>query len=76
MSGPRPAVRTIAAIAYFAVSTVMLVGPVYGWLGNSIEPRVLGLPWSLVYVLVVIAANFVVLAILHATHPETTEDRG
>ncbi len=53
--------RERLAIAYFVVSTVVLVAPVYTWLGNSIEPRVFGLPWSLVYVLGVIAANLGVL---------------
>ncbi len=53
--------RERLAIAYFIVSTGALVAPVYPALGNQIEPRVLGLPWSLVYVLGVIAANFAVL---------------
>lgn len=53
--------RERVAIAYFVVSTVALVAPVYTAVGNHIEPRVLGLPWSLVYVLGVIAANFAVL---------------
>lgn len=47
------------------LSTLALVWPVYPWLGNHIEPRVLGLPWSLVYVLLVIAANFAALALLY-----------
>jgi len=54
-------VRERLAIAYFVVSTAALVAPVYTTLGNRIEPRVFGLPWSLVYVLGVIAANFAVL---------------
>ncbi len=45
----------------------MLVWPVYPWLGNHIEPRMLGLPWSLSYVLLVITANFAVLMLLYAT---------
>lgn len=53
--------RERLAIAYFIVSTAALVAPVYPALGNHIEPRVFGLPWSLVYVLGVIAANFAVL---------------
>ena len=53
--------RERLAIAYFVVSTGVLVAPVYTALGNRIEPRVLGLPWSLVYILGVIAANFAVL---------------
>lgn len=54
------------AIGYFALSTVALVAPVYSWLGNAVEPRVLGLPWSLVYVLGVVLANATVLAVLYA----------
>lgn len=53
--------RERLAIAYFTVSTGVLVAPVYTALGNRIEPRVLGLPCSLVYVLGVIAANFAML---------------
>ncbi|MBC8069341.1 MAG: hypothetical protein IAG13_13480 [Deltaproteobacteria bacterium] len=53
------------ALAYFALSTVVLVAPVYTTFGNRIEPRVLGLPWSLVWVLLVIAANCGVLALLY-----------
>lgn len=53
------------AIAYFVLSTIALVAPVYTTLGNAIEPRLMGLPWSLVYVLGVIACNFAVLGILY-----------
>lgn len=53
------------AVGYFAVSTLFLVDPLYTVLGNRVEPRVLGLPWSLVYVLLVVAANFAVLAALY-----------
>lgn len=45
----------------------MLVWPVYPWLGNHVEPRVLGLPWSLTYVLLVITANFGALMVLYQT---------
>ena len=53
------------AVAWFVVSTIALVAPVYTAIGNSIEPRVLGLPWSLVYVLVVVAVTTGVLAWLY-----------
>lgn len=56
---------TRLAVAWFVLSAAALVWPVYPWLGNHIEPRVLGLPWSLVWVLLVIAANFVVLLLLY-----------
>lgn len=53
------------AVAYFVLSTLFLIAPVYTVLGNRVEPRVLGLPWSLVYVLLVVVANFIVLALLY-----------
>jgi hypothetical protein len=60
----RARVRRLA-IVWFAASTVLLVAPVYPWIGNRIEPRVLGLPWSLVWVLAVVLVNFAVLVALH-----------
>lgn len=66
---PAPASRrsawSRAALVWFCCSTAALVWPVYPWLGNRVEPRVAGLPWSLVYVLLVIAANFLVLLVLY-----------
>jgi hypothetical protein len=53
------------AVGWFVLSTVFLVAPVYTAIGNAIEPRVLGLPWSLVYVLLVVVANTGVLAWLY-----------
>lgn len=53
------------ALVYFVLSTVVLIAPVYTALGNTIEPRIGGLPWSLVYVLGVIACNFAVLALMY-----------
>ena len=62
------------AVAYFMLSTVFLIAPVYTVLGNRVEPRVLGLPWSLVYVLAVVAANFIVLAILYRLRPADDDE--
>lgn len=56
---------TRLTLAWFVVSTALLVAPIYTWLGNAVEPRVLGQPWSLVWVLGVIAANTCVLAIAY-----------
>jgi hypothetical protein len=53
------------AVAWFVVSTAALVWPLYPWLGNHVYPRVLGLPWSLVWVLLVIVANFGALLLLY-----------
>ena len=61
---PSRARWTRIALAWFVLSTAMLVWPIFGWLGNHVHPRVFGLPWSLVYVLLVVAANAVVLGLL------------
>jgi hypothetical protein len=60
------------AVAYFVISTLFLIAPIHTALGDRVEPRVLGLPWSLVYVLLVVTANLVVLAVLYRAH--ATED--
>ena len=57
-------VRT-ACVLYFALSTACLVWPIYPWLGNRIEPRFLGLPFSLTWILAIILANFLVLVLLY-----------
>jgi hypothetical protein len=58
-------VKTRLAVGWFVLATVALVAPVYTALGNRVEPRVLGLPFSLVYVLAVIAANIAALGFLY-----------
>ncbi|MBK8262927.1 MAG: hypothetical protein IPK80_16515 [Nannocystis sp.] len=57
---------TRAAIAWFLASAALLVWPLFPWLGDAIEPRVLGWPRSLVYVIAVIVANSIALALLYA----------
>lgn len=52
---------------FFVGTTAALVWPVYPLLGDHVEPRVFGLPWSLVWVLGVIVANTAVLVALFAT---------
>jgi hypothetical protein len=64
-SAPRRTRGPGLAVLWFLLSTVALVWPVYPWLGNHVHPRVLGLPWSLVYVLLVITANFAALLLLY-----------
>lgn len=59
----RPIAR--AAPLFFVATTALLVWPLYPLLGNRVEPRVFGLPWSLTYVLLVIALNSVVVAGLY-----------
>jgi hypothetical protein len=71
----RPGIAALA-LAWFVVSTLLLVSPIFFWLGNTIEPRVLGLPFSLAYVLGVVAINSVVLAVLYVTRVIDDEGEG
>jgi hypothetical protein len=55
------------ALLLFVVATAFLVWPLYPWLGNSVEPRVLGLPWSLTYIVLVVAVDTTALVVLYVT---------
>ena len=66
--------RYAIAVAYFVAVTGALIWPVYPALGNHIEPRVLGLPWSLTYVLAFILANALVLLWLYRSEPDAIDD--
>ncbi len=57
---------TRIAVAYFVVVTAGLVWPLFPMLGNHVEPRILGMPWSLCYVLGVVTMNAFVLLGLYA----------
>lgn len=56
---------TKLALLYFGLATATLVWPIYPAVANRIEPRVFGLPFSLVWILGVITANFAVLVVLY-----------
>jgi len=64
--------RNAVALSYFTAVTLALIWPIYPWLGNHIEPRVMGLPWSLFYVLAWIVANTGALFLLYRTEPVDT----
>lgn len=61
----RSSAATRWALLYFAAATAALVWPIYPWLGDRIEPRVMGLPFSLVWILAIITSNFCVLLLLY-----------
>lgn len=74
----RPLLARVAPL-FFIATTALLVWPLYPWLGNAIEPRVFGLPWSLVYVIgiiVVDAAALTALYLLRVVDAEEDGDRG
>ncbi len=61
--GDSPArIRHVAfTCAYFALAVLALIHPVFTSLGDRIEPRFMGLPFSMVYVLGWIGLNTLVL---------------
>ncbi len=59
---------------YTAVCGAALVWPGYAWFGNRIEPFVLGLPFSLAWVVGWVLLTFLVLIVYHLTGGE--EARG
>lgn len=75
----RPLLLARVAPLFFIATTALLVWPLYPWLGNAIEPRVLGLPWSLSYVIGVIlidAAALTALYLLRVVDAEEDADLG
>ncbi len=72
--GARSRAIALAALAWFALSTLLLVSPIFFAIGNAIEPRILGLPFALVYVLGVVAINLAVLVGLYVTRTVDADD--
>ena len=64
-------VRNALLAVYVAVALFCLCWPGYAWFGNSIEPFVFGVPFSLAWVVGWILLTFVVLLLYHATVPPT-----
>lgn len=62
----REARWTRISVAYFSFATASLVWPLFPLVGNHIEPRILGMPWSLTYTLGVVVLNAMVLIALYA----------
>ena len=50
---------------YVLVCLGALVWPGYAWFGNSIEPYVLGIPYSLAWVIGWVLLTFVALVVFH-----------
>ena len=55
----------LVAVGYFLLALFSLIWPVFPAVGNTIEPRVFGVPWSLAYNLLVVVANTGVLVALY-----------
>jgi len=60
-------------LLYVALCGAALVWPGYAWFGNRIEPFVLGLPFSLAWVVGWVVLTFGVLVVYHLTDGEAPE---
>jgi hypothetical protein len=60
---------------YVAVCVTMICWPGYAWLGNSIEPYVLGLPFSLAWVVGWVLLTFLVLVVYHLSAQRSGDGR-
>lgn len=58
---------------YSLACLLAMTWPGYAWLGNRIEPYVLGLPFSLAWVVGWVLATFLVLLLYSATEPQREE---
>ena len=59
--------RNLLFALYVICCAGALTWPGYDWLGNRIEPRWFGLPFSLTWIIGWVSLTFVVLVIYHAS---------
>ena len=65
----RARLRNVLFAIYAALCLGAMTWPGYALFGNSIEPFVFGLPFSLVWIVGWVVLTFVVLTLFHATRP-------
>lgn len=68
--------RNLLFGVYVCLCLGALTWPGYHWLGNRIEPLVLGLPFSLTWVMGWVLLTFVVLVVYHFTGQPTGQPNG
>jgi hypothetical protein len=66
--------RHLLFAIYVALCLGAMTWPGYAWLGNSIRPWVLGLPFSLAWIVGWVLLTFVVLLLYHATGRPAREE--
>jgi hypothetical protein len=69
-------VRNLLFATYVVSCLLALTWPGYGLFGNRIEPYVLGIPFSLAWVLCWVGLTFAVLVLYHTTRPRTGTGTG
>jgi hypothetical protein len=68
--GSPPPLRHLLLALYALVCMAALVWPGYAWLGNRIEPVVLGLPLSFAWNVGWVVLTFAVVGVYHLTSGE------
>ena len=66
MTGRPRAWPHVLLVLWCALTLAALVWPLYDWLGNSIDPLILGLPFSLAWVIGWALATFAALSAYYA----------
>ncbi len=61
----KPILLNLGLLAYTVVCGAALVWPGYHWLGNRIEPFVLGIPFSFAWVIAWVLGTFFVMLVYH-----------
>ena len=61
----RPRLRDLLFGLYALICVSALIWPGYAWLGNRIEPYVLGLPFSLAWIVGWVMLSLVALVLYH-----------
>ena len=59
---------------YFALAAIGLVWPGFAFIGNRVEPYILGLPLSLAWNVGWVLLTFVVLCVFEYTHPGKADE--
>jgi hypothetical protein len=62
-------IRQLLFAVFVLCCLAALIWPGYAWFGNSIEPYVWGLPFSLIWVIGWVSLSFVALLVYHLTAP-------
>jgi len=70
----RDRLRNALFAAYVVTCVLMVCWPGYAWLGNSVEPFVLGLPFSLAWVVAWVLATFLVLVVYDLSGERSRDD--
>ncbi len=72
-----PAAVRRRGIIFFSILTTLVLGLACYWVfANSVEPIIMGLPFSLFFITALIVLEFIVLLIMYLTEPEENSQTG